>query len=371
MLKLNVIEKVIDESWTVEDIAKNAPPPSWKAVFEDAMPELMDITEVLAEQEAKFGSYYPLKKDIFKAFHLTPLKQVKVVIVGQDPYPQTISLNGKATPRAVGLSFSVRQEDIVPSSLSNIYKELSDSIPGFQIPDHGDLREWALQGVLLLNMCLTLQPGKPASHGDIWLGFIYKVLKAIASVNAHCIFLLWGKHAQDLKVMLGERSVVLEAAHPSGYSARTGFFGCGHFKTVNEILIKQGKIGINWQITPIVPFYQPVVCNNYILPASKFMPALCLTPINPISNIFDQQSKVPVKNVSVTTNNQKQLPIIPHTKTVKEQAPVKQQPFYISKEKPASVTIPQVLHNSSSESNILNSGLDHPVQLPIIKPLVS
>jgi len=249
MLKLNVLKKEVDQTWTIERIANESPPSSWENVFLDAKPELQHISLLLEEQQKLYGTFYPLKKDIFAAFSYTSLSNVKVVIVGQDPYHQTITIPTGNVPRAVGLSFSVRQEDSIPSSLQNIYTELCNTIPNISRPDHGDLREWAKQGVLLLNMSLTVFPGQAGSHGDIWLGFINKVFKAIATTNPHCVFMLWGKEAQKLRSMIGDRSIILEAAHPSGFSARRGFFGCNHFNLANEALIKQKKIGINWSIS--------------------------------------------------------------------------------------------------------------------------
>jgi len=193
MLTLNVIKEPVDQNWSIERITTETPPVTWESVFEDAKHELHDVSLVLDEQEKMYGTYYPLKRDIFAAFNYTPLNNVKVVILGQDPYHQSVNINGKTLPRSVGLSFSVRQEDSIPSSLRNIYTELADTVRGFRIPDHGDLREWARQGVLLLNTCLTVRPGQPGSHGDIWLGFINKVFKAIAVTNPYCIFMLWGR----------------------------------------------------------------------------------------------------------------------------------------------------------------------------------
>lgn len=245
------ISQPIDQSWTIAQIVERTTPRSWEKVFTSSKLELRDISLILEEQERLYGTFYPLKKDIFNAFNYTPLHKVKVVIVGQDPYHQTIVINNCSLPRATGLAFSVRQEDEIPSSLCNIYKELCSSVDDFTLPNHGDLREWAIQGVLLLNTCLTVRPGVPKSHGDIWLGFISKVLKGINDVNPDCIFMLWGREAQRLKTMLGNTNVVLEAAHPSGLSAKNGFFGCNHFKLANEMLEKQGKKKIDWRITSI------------------------------------------------------------------------------------------------------------------------
>lgn len=253
MLRLNVVKppKVIPavgQDWTIARIAEEAVPETWEKVFEAARNELIDTSDVLIEQERAYGEFYPLKKDIFNAFHKTPLDKVKVVFIGQDPYHQAIEFNGKSIPRSVGMSFSVRRGDSVPSSLKNMYTELSNTVQGFVIPDHGDLSEWAEQGALMLNMCLTVRPNTPKSHGDIWLGFLNRVFRAIAAVNPYCIFVLWGQDAQKVKPMLGERSIILEAPHPSGLSARRGFFGCNHFNLVNEYLLNQGKVAINWKL---------------------------------------------------------------------------------------------------------------------------
>lgn len=237
----------MDQSWSVLRVAQEAMPYSWENVFTEALPELEDISRVL-DARAHLGAISPLRADLFNAFHWTPLSSIKVVLLGQDPYPKFIKVGNSSVPQSVGASFSVRREDTIPSSLNNVYKELTDTVRGFVKPDHGDLREWAKQGVLLLNTCLTVQ-GKPKTHGDIWHGFINRVFRAIAAVNPHCIFLLWGREAQGIKPMLGERSVILEASHPSGINRRGGFLGCDHFNKVNEILLTQKKTTIDWRIS--------------------------------------------------------------------------------------------------------------------------
>ena len=264
IMRLNLIRTDIDNSWSITRIAKERPPISWEKVLRDCVPELETIDIVLEEQRSIYGDYYPLRKNIFAALDKTPLFSVKVVIIGQDPYYQTININGTAQPRAVGLSFSVDRRDTVPVSLKNIYKELASTIPDFVEPNHGDLIEWANQGVLLLNMCLTVRAGEAGAHGDIWLGVHRKLFKAISEVNPHCIYLLWGKEAEKIGPMLGEKSIKLNAAHPASryqstrykdksepYDPKDGWFGNNHFNQVNDILVKRGKSPINWKLSSI------------------------------------------------------------------------------------------------------------------------
>lgn len=309
------MRKPIDQTWNIERIAAEAAPRTWEAVFADAKPELHDVSTILDEQEKQYGQYYPLKQDIFAAFNYTPLSNVKLVIIGQDPYHQTININGQTLPRAVGLSFSVRQEDTIPSSLSNIYSELENTVRGFKRPNHGDLKEWARQGVLLLNTCLTVRPGQPGSHGDIWLGFVSKVFRAIAAVNPYCVYLLWGREAQKLKPMLGERSLILEAAHPSGLSAKRGFFGCNHFNLANDALIRQGKVGINWKISTTAELKNTTTDTKIetaiLSPNNNHKPQL--TPVDPttLSNIIPVKATKAVITPSPHNQITGPLPIIP------------------------------------------------------------
>lgn len=355
MLRLNILRKTpqtqqvkdypIDQSWNVKRIAEEAPPESWEKVFEDAKYELEDVSKILDEQERIYGSYYPLKKDIFAAFQRTKLSDVKVVILGQDPYPQTISVNGKSVARAVGFSFSVRKEDSIPSSLRNIYIELANSVRGFTTPDHGCLEEWTNQGVLMLNSCLTIRPGSPGSHGDIWLGFINKVFRAIAEVNPYCIFLLWGREAQKIKPMLGERSIVLEAAHPSGLSARRGFFGCNHFNQVNHYLILQGKVGINWKISPLANLLHPDTQSTH---TETHQRKLNLAPVDPnllITAVSNKPTTAPQVNPSPKIPYVEQrkpvIPIILDIPNVKPKTPniEKETPIVETKKSPTNKSI--------------------------------
>jgi uracil-DNA glycosylase len=212
-------------------------PSSWRPVFEEAKDEFVYLDKIIQTP------VFPEKKNIFRAFELTPLDKVKVVLLGQDPYHQRKE-NGY--PRAQGLSFSVSKTDEIPMSLKNIYQEIKNEYPEYTPPNHGDLTRWARQGVLLLNSSLTVVPGKPGSHGVIWHGLLSKIFQAIGEVNRKCIYLLWGNFAKDMSEYIPETSVKLFTSHPSGFSVTKGFFGCGHFKEVNRILKERGEEEIEW-----------------------------------------------------------------------------------------------------------------------------
>ncbi len=184
---------------------------------------------------------YPPAKDVFNAFRFTEFGDVKVVILGQDPY--------HGPNQAHGLCFSVLPGVKTPPSLVNMYKELAQDIPGFEIPNHGYLKSWAEQGVLLLNTVLTVEQGQAHSHAKTgWETFTDRVIEAINQHNENVIFLLWGSHAQKKgRVIDSQKHHVLMAPHPSPLSAHRGFFGSQHFSKTNQILSKLGKAPINWQ----------------------------------------------------------------------------------------------------------------------------
>ena len=187
---------------------------------------------------------YPPSKDIFNAFDFTPLHEVKVVIIGQDPYFNA--------GQAHGLCFSVKPDVDIPPSLVNIYKELHEDLGCF-IPNNGYLVKWAKQGVLLLNTVLTVQAHKPNSHRGIgWEEFTDAAIRVLNEQNKPIVFLLWGTPAGKKKAMLtNPRHLILEAPHPSPLSAYRGFFGCRHFSKTNEYLKANGLEPIDWQIEDI------------------------------------------------------------------------------------------------------------------------
>lgn len=187
---------------------------------------------------------YPPADDIFNAFHFTPLNQVKVVILGQDPYHNA--------GQAHGLCFSVKPDVEVPPSLVNIYTELQEDI-GCKIPNNGYLEKWAKQGVLMLNTVLTVRAHQANSHqGKGWELFTDAVIEAVNAQDQPIVFLLWGRPAQMKKKMLtNPKHLILEAPHPSPLSAYRGFFGCRHFSKTNAFLVQNGIEPIDWQIDDV------------------------------------------------------------------------------------------------------------------------
>ncbi|MDN3609183.1 uracil-DNA glycosylase [Vibrio ostreicida] len=183
---------------------------------------------------------FPPAKDVFSAFRVTEFVDVKVVILGQDPY--------HGPNQAHGLCFSVLPGVKTPPSLVNMYKELAQDIDGFEIPKHGYLQSWAEQGVLLLNTVLTVEQGKAHSHAKLgWEAFTDKVIESLNLYQEGVVFLLWGAHAQKKGRFIDrDKHYVLTAPHPSPLSAHRGFLGCQHFSQANKILLEQEKIPIDW-----------------------------------------------------------------------------------------------------------------------------
>ncbi len=215
---------------------------SWKEVLQNEFnaPYFRDLKEFLLE-EKKHYTIFPPGNLIFNAFNLTPFDQVKVVLLGQDPYHNI--------HQAHGLCFSVQPGIEHPRSLVNIFKELHDDL-GYQIPQSGNLEKWAQQGVLLLNATLTVrahQAGSHQNHG--WETFTDAVIRNLSDRKEGLVFLLWGNYAQAKESLIDtSKHFVLKTVHPSPLSASRGFFGCKHFSKTNEILERQGKGIINWEL---------------------------------------------------------------------------------------------------------------------------
>lgn len=216
--------------------------PSWKEVLAEEFqkPYFQKIKQTLVEEKQNGRTIYPPGPLIFNAFNLTPFDEVKVVILGQDPY------HGKG--QAHGLCFSVPQGIAPPPSLVNIFKELNTDL-GVAIPNHGNLEKWAKQGVFLLNAFLTVRANEPASHSKIgWQEFTNAVIQKLSEQRTGIIFLLWGRFAQEKDILIDKsKHHILKAAHPSPFSV-SGFFGCKHFSKTNELLQHEGYNSIDWSL---------------------------------------------------------------------------------------------------------------------------
>ncbi|MFI5141269.1 MAG: uracil-DNA glycosylase [Bacteroidia bacterium] len=213
----------------------------WLHVLKDEFSKdyFLKLKAFLVEEKSKYH-LFPTGKQIFEAFNLTPFNEVKVVILGQDPY--------HGLGQAHGLSFSVPDGVKAPPSLINIYKELKEDV-GIEIPKTGNLTPWAKQGVLLLNATLTVRESQAGSHQNKgWEMFTDAVIKKLSDEKTGLVFLLWGNYAKQKGALINTaKHHVLTAPHPSPL-ARGGFFGCKHFSKTNEILQKQGQKPINWQL---------------------------------------------------------------------------------------------------------------------------
>ena len=214
-------------------------------LLEQQQPYYLELQNFLTAERAVGKVIFPKEADVFEAFSLTPLKDVKVVILGQDPY--------HGPEQAHGLCFSVLPGIKIPPSLRNMYKELSTDIDGFAAPDHGYLIEWAQQGILMLNTVLTVEQAKAHSHAKSgWEKFTDHVVELLNQQDEEIIFVLWGNHAKKKGRHIDRsRHHVLEGVHPSPLSASRGFFGCQHFSAINSRLQTRQQTAINWQVSTV------------------------------------------------------------------------------------------------------------------------
>jgi len=216
---------------------------TWKDVLADEKQKdyFQSALQFVKDERIKGKTIYPKQSDIFNALKFTPLEDVKVVIIGQDPY--------HGPNQAHGMCFSVQAAVPTPPSLQNIFKEIHGDL-GLPIPNNGYLEKWAKQGVLLLNAVLTVEAAQPQSHANVgWETFTDKVIKVLNAEKEGLIFLLWGSSAQRKgQIINPARHHILKAPHPSPLSAHRGFLGCKHFSKTNELLEKMGKEPIDWQL---------------------------------------------------------------------------------------------------------------------------
>lgn len=219
-------------------------PNSWRKRLQDEIKKDYFIElEKFLEAEYDAHEVYPPKEQVFEALKLTPFEQVKVVIIGQDPY--------HGPGQAHGLAFSVKKDVKTPPSLKNIYKELNNDI-GMEIPEHGNLESWASQGVLLLNAVLTVRKSEAGSHRKKgWEGFTDALVDTLNQERENLVFILWGNYAKEKGERIDRsKHHVLECAHPSPFSARK-FFGNCHFSKVNAFLKNNGNQEIDWKLAPV------------------------------------------------------------------------------------------------------------------------
>jgi uracil-DNA glycosylase len=220
--------------------------PQWQQLVnaEANKPYFQKLRKEIEQQRSAGVTIFPKDEDIFNAFKSVDLSEVKVVILGQDPYHG----EKEGIAQAHGLAFSVQPSIKVPPSLVNIYKELVTDIDGFEKPNHGYLTTWAEQGVLLLNTVLTVQQANAHSHAKLgWETFTDVVIEQLSRINDRCVFILWGAHAQKKgRNIDSTKHLILNGPHPSPLSAYRGFFGCQHFSKANSWLKGQGKKEVNW-----------------------------------------------------------------------------------------------------------------------------
>ena len=226
-MKIKPLNLVLNESWST--LVSNE-------LNEKYFHELM----VFLKKEYESETVFPLEWNVFEAFNYKSPHEIKVVILGQDPYHNDFQANG--------LAFSVNQGINLPPSLKNIIKELKNDV-SITEPMHGDLTHWAKQGVLLLNTCLTVRAHQPLSHQNKgWEKFTDRVIHLLSEQNKDIIYLLWGAKAEAKKELIATKEYILTSKHPSPLSAYRGFFGCKHFSRANKILISQGKQPIDCEI---------------------------------------------------------------------------------------------------------------------------
>ncbi|MDX1573043.1 MAG: uracil-DNA glycosylase [Methylophaga sp.] len=217
--------------------------PEWQAQLagEFEQPYMQQLKEFLQQQKQAHKVIFPHSNNWFHALETSPLSEVKVVILGQDPYHQP--------GQAHGLCFSVKPGVAIPPSLNNIYKELKSDL-GIEPVRHGYLESWAQQGVLLLNAVLTVEQNQANAHqGKGWEQFTDKVIATVNDVRQNVVFMLWGSYAQKKAAMIdADKHLVLKAPHPSPLSAHRGFLGCKHFSQANQYLQKHDQTPIDWQL---------------------------------------------------------------------------------------------------------------------------
>lgn len=237
----------ITQDWDLIRIIEESIPPKWQTIFNELIKELYTINETLTRREMEQIPIFPLKCNIFNVFYDLSPQQIRVVILGQDPY---YNCDRNNVPYAHGYAFSTLSADI-PSSLQNIFKEIRNEyrsvITEMEIgKNNGNLMSWVRQGVFLLNTALTVEYGKAGSHLELWRIFSDRLINYISYQNPRCIFLLLGNHAKQKQDVINKNCDIITTVHPSGQSANRGFFGCNCFKEINRLLTNRNEEPIQW-----------------------------------------------------------------------------------------------------------------------------
>lgn len=219
-----------------EDLLSQGYPKGWEDMFTEHIRGIKHTCGIIEKEGIDFT---PTSDKVFNSYRALTPEEVKVVIIGQYPHP--------ARGVADGFSFSCSTGDI-PASLRNIFKEISSTVPGFVTPPTGSLTGWCKQGIMLLNTSLVTKVGASNYKPEIWMSLVSATIKKLNSVSNKIIWVMWGLNAQKLGKEI-KSGIKLQGTHPSPLSAHKGFFGCKHFITINEILVKQGKTPIDWRIT--------------------------------------------------------------------------------------------------------------------------
>ena len=237
------------------DVVKRFPPLGWRGLFAELMPEFESIHGMLEGEREKYGPWLPAAEELFRAFHLTPLNEVKVVLVGTKPS------STEAGGRGLAFSADDRDSTVIPMPTRALLAELRDTVMDFQVPEHGNLSDWAMRGILLLKTSLTASPGRDAvvksgepiasSHTDVWSYFVRRVVETVVkSQRNRAVFILLGHDAQRLKSLLSSKTPVIEAPFPSMKTqGKYSFRGSDVFNKANLLLIENGDAAVDWSIS--------------------------------------------------------------------------------------------------------------------------
>jgi len=243
------------DALTLNDLASYHTDFSWRNVFKELKLELDRIEAMLHKVQCQYSQcqvplsswfFVPQRKDIFRVFKETVMSEIKVIIIGMDPYP---GYYDDKVPLACGIAFSAERE--IPRSLANIFAEIKRCIPDFVLPSNGDLRPWCKQGVLLINASLTHLPNSSTTQKDVWLPLVYRLLGEVTTLQKNLAVCLWGRDAQGYLKYINGNHLVLTASHPSPLSASKGeepFNGCGFPLKINEYLVKNGGTAVDWSL---------------------------------------------------------------------------------------------------------------------------